>query len=78
LTSSFILPFVIGVCAAFPGAGIEFVLTDAFGLVATVAMTPLITIQALGFKAIASQKLRETIAMKNILGADDKQIIKFM
>lgn len=78
LTSSFILPFVIGVCAAFPGAGIEFVLTDAFGLVAMVAMTPLITIQALGFKAIASQKLRETIAMKNILGADDKQIIKFM
>lgn len=78
LTSSFILPFVIGVCAAFPSAGVEHVLTDAFGLVAMVAMTPLITIQALGFKAVASQKLRERIAMKRILGADDKQIIKFM
>lgn len=78
LTSSFILPFVIGVCAAFPAAGIEHVLTDAFGLVAMVAMTPLITIQALGFKAVASQKLRERIAMKRILGEDDKQIIKFM
>ena len=78
LTSSFILPFVIGVCAAFPSAGVSNVLTDAFGLVAMVAMTPLITIQALGFKAVASQKLRERIAMRQILGADDKQIIKFM
>ncbi len=78
LTSSFILPFVVGVCAAFPTAGVGHVLTDAFGLVAMVAMTPLITIQALGFKAVASQKLRERIAMKRILGEDDKQIIKFM
>ena len=78
LTSSFILPFVIGVCAAFPTSGVSYILTDAFGLVAMVAMTPLITIQALGFRAVASQKLRERIAMKRILGADDKQIIKFM
>lgn len=76
LTSSFILPFVIGVCAVLQGE--SKVLTDAFGLVAMVAMTPLITIQTLGFKAVATKHIREKIAMRRILGADDKQIIHFM
>jgi hypothetical protein len=76
LTSSFILPFVVGVCATY--SGVDSVLTDAFGLVAMVAMTPLITIQTLGFKAVATKHIREKIAMRRILGADDKQIISFM
>ena len=75
LTSSFILPFVIGICSVLQPTSI---LTDAFGLVAMVAMTPLITIQALGFKSVATRKLREKIAMKRILDADDEQIIRFM
>lgn len=76
LTSSFILPFIIGACAVLQGEAK--ILTDAFGLVAMVAMTPLITIQALGFKAVVTKHFRERIAMKRILGADDKQIIKFL
>ena len=76
LTSSFILPFVIGVCAVLQGEGK--ILADAFGLVAMVAMTPLISIQTLGFRAVASKHLREKIAMRRILGADDKQIIQFL
>ena len=76
LTSTFILPFIIGVCYVLQGEGA--ILADAFGLVAMVAMTPLITIQALGFKAIASKHLRERIAMKRILDEDDEQIIRFM
>lgn len=76
LTSTFILPFIIGVCFVLQGEGA--ILADAFGLVAMVAMTPLITIQALGFKAIASKHLRERIAMKRILDEDDEQIIRFM
>ena len=75
LTSSFILPFVIGVCSVIQPSAI---LTDAFGLVSMVAMTPLITIQALGFKAVATKHVREKIAMRRILGADDKQIIDFL
>ena len=51
---------------------------DAFGLVAMVAMTPLITIQSLGFKAVVTKHLKEKIAMKRILDADDEQIIKFI
>ncbi|MBQ4053753.1 MAG: DUF1538 domain-containing protein, partial [Clostridia bacterium] len=76
LTSTFILPFIIGICYQLQGEAA--ILADAFGLVAMVAMTPLITIQALGFKAIASKHLRERSAMKRILDEDDEQIIRFM
>ncbi len=76
MTSGFILPFAIGVCVGFQGP--DAVLRDAFGVVALVAMTPLITIQLLGFKAIVSNKVKERRAMKRILDADDQQIINFM
>lgn len=76
MTSGFILPFAIGVCVATQGA--DAVLRDAFGVVAMVAMTPLITIQFLGFKAILSNYVKEHRAMKRILDADDQQIINFM
>ena len=56
----------------------EKILLDAFGLVAMVAMTPLITIQVLGFRAVAARHIKEKIAMKRILSADDEQIIQFM
>ena len=75
LTSSFILPFAVGVCASL--SGVESILTDAFGIVAMVAMTPLITIQLLGFKAVMKRRIAEKIAMQRILEADDEQIIEF-
>ena len=76
LTSGFILPLSIGACYVLRGeAGI---MSNAFGIVAMVAMTPLITIQLLGFKAIFTSNMRKRIAMKRILSADDEQIINFM
>lgn len=75
LTSGFILPMAIGACAALAGEGS--ILRLAFGVVAMVAMTPLITIQVLGFKAVLSAKVRQKITMKRILAADDEQIIYF-
>ncbi|MBQ5809535.1 MAG: DUF1538 family protein, partial [Clostridia bacterium] len=75
LTSSFVLPLAIGVCSVLQGEAA--VLQLAFGVVAMVAMTPLITIQALGFRAIMARKVRERIAMKRILDAEDEQIIYF-
>ncbi len=75
LTSSFILPLAIGACVALGGE--SEVMDFAFGVVALVAMTPLITIQALGFKAIVSAKVRENLSMRRILSADDEQIIDF-
>ena len=77
LTSTFILPFAVGVCMAIYNDG-NMVLLNAFGVVAMVAMTPLITIQLLGFKAILSKKVKEKIAMRRILTEDDDQIIEFM
>ena len=76
MTSGFILPFAIGVCVGIQGE--DAVLRDAFGVVALVAMTPLITIQLLGFKAIVENRVKERRAMKRILDADDQQIINFM
>ena len=76
LTSSFILPFAIGACVTMQG--VDKVMEDAFGVVAMVAMTPLITIQLLGFRSVVARRVRERIAMKRILDADDEQIIDFM
>ncbi len=76
LTSSFILPLAIGACVGV--SGVSSVLENAFGIVAMVAMTPLITIQVMGFRAVLAAKVREKIMLKNILDADDEQIIRFM
>lgn len=76
MTSGFILPFAVGICVALQGE--DAVLRNGFGVVALVAMAPLITIQLLGFKAIVTNILQERRAMKRILEADDEQIINFM
>ena len=62
MTTTFLLPLAMGACEAVGGD----VLTDAFGIVALVAMTPLFTIQLMGLvdqlRARASAKaLRQAI-----------------
>ena len=52
MTTTFMLPFAVGACEALGGN----VLTDAFGLVAMVAMTPLITIQVMGLYSNVKRK----------------------
>lgn len=52
MTATFLLPFAVGACAALGGN----VITDAFGVVAMVAMTPLIAIQVLGLIYTIKQK----------------------
>ena len=79
LTSTFILPFAVGVvvvCMVLQGQ--DSIMYDAFGIVSMVAMTPLITIQLLGFRALAAKRIREKIAMKRISNEDDNIIIEFM
>ncbi|MBE6639671.1 MAG: DUF1538 domain-containing protein [Ruminococcaceae bacterium] len=76
LTSGFILPMAIGACMVLQGEGK--ILSDGFGIVAMVAMTPLITIQTLGFRAIVTRRMRAKAAMRRILQKDDGQIIRFM
>lgn len=54
MTATFLLPFAMGACESIGGN----ILTDAFGTVAMVAMTPLFTIQGLGL--IYKLKMRHT------------------
>ncbi len=54
MTATFLLPFAMGACASVGGN----ILTDAFGIVAMVAMTPLITIQMLGL--VYQRKLKRS------------------
>ena len=56
MTATFLLPFAMGACESLGGN----IITDAFGIVAMVAMTPLITIQIMGliFK-FKEKKLRK-------------------
>ena len=52
LTATFMLPFATGACEALGGN----VMTDAFGLVALVAMMPLITVQVMGAIYVVKSK----------------------
>ena len=67
MTATFLLPLALGACEAVGGD----MLTDAFGLVAMVAMTPLVTIQLLGliskFKALLATKAIEPIVIDAVL-----------
>ncbi len=47
MTATFLLPFAMGACQAVGGN----MMTDAFGIVAMVAMTPLVTIQVMGLSS---------------------------
>ena len=73
LTSSFILPMVVGACVCLQGE--SEVLELAFGVVAMVAMTPLITIQTLGFKSVVSVRRRRNAAIRRILASSEEDPI---
>ena len=75
MTATFLLPFAIGACTAVGGNVVQ----DAFGLVALVAMTPLIAIQLLGLvyklkqgktEQNASEESEEIIEIQTV-GDDD-------
>ena len=70
MSTTFILPFAIGACEALGGN----VLTDAFGIVAMVAMTPLIAIQVMGLISEIKRKKNLADARSEILSLDDDMI----
>jgi len=71
MTATFLLPFATGVCLAVGGN----VVTDAFGVVAMVAMTPLIAIQSLGIAYRLRAKPAAAPAA-DAAGLDDMAIIE--
>jgi len=70
LTATFMLPFAMGACSAVGGN----VMTDAFGLVALVAMMPLITVQVMG--AISTIKSRHVAPAETISAYGDFDVIE--
>jgi hypothetical protein len=74
MTATFLLPFAVGACAAVGGNIAE----DAFGVVAMVAMTPLIAIQILGLVyKLKSRKAQKTEVDTTIVGEDGQITIDF-
>ena len=72
MTATFLLPFAMGACQAVGGN----IMTDAFGVVAMVAMTPLITIQLLGLSyKIKTRDAEET--RDHALFPDDDDIVDY-
>ena len=69
MTATFLLPFAQGACNAMGGN----VVTDAFGVVAMVAMTPLLTIQMLGL--VYQRKLKK-VGTETAVGPDE-EIVDF-
>ena len=65
MTATFLLPMAIGACTALGGN----VLTDAFGVVSMVAMTPLIAIQIMGcvFRFKARRQAAQTVTTEEII-----------
>lgn len=72
MTSTFLLPLAMGACTAIGGN----VVTDAFGVVAMVAMAPLIAIQIMG--VLYRMKLKETASIPVAAAdIDDDEILEF-
>lgn len=74
MATTFLLPFAMGACSALGGN----IMTDAFGVVAMVAMTPLITIQGLGLiYRIKTRKIDGTAELdSDDTSTDDDEIIE--
>lgn len=70
MATTFILPFAIGACESLGGN----VMTDAFGIVAMVAMTPLIAIQVMGLVSEIKRKKQLAAARSEILALEDNMI----
>ncbi|MBO5164974.1 MAG: DUF1538 domain-containing protein [Lachnospiraceae bacterium] len=67
MTTTFLLPLAMGACEALGGN----VLTDAFGIVAMVAMTPLLTIQIMGLADHIRRKVHKRKLTMSLQDVED-------
>lgn len=74
MTTAFMLPLAIGASTAISGAG--GVLLNAYGVVALVALTPLITIQIFGIITKQKSKKKTIVLPKNIVTLFEGDIIE--
>lgn len=73
MTSTFVLPLCIGACEAIGGN----IMTDAFGAVALVALTPLIAIQLMGIQCRIKQNRQQKMTKPvNLIPEDSDSIVE--
>ena len=73
MTATFVLPFIIGICESSGRTNID-IMKDAFGLVAMVAMMPLIIVQGMGL--IYRIKTKEKLAKTHLEEEDEIIVFK--
>ncbi len=73
MTSTFLLPLCIGACESAGGN----IMTDAFGVVALVALTPLIAIQIMGIQyKLKLNRINRIVSSGNMITDDSDDIIE--
>jgi len=76
MSSSFVLPLIVGITSSIYGAQANYY-EQSFGLVAMIALTPIIAIQVLGVVEKIKEERARDIMRKHIYTEEDAQIIHF-
>ena len=77
MASSFVLPMIAGITIVNYGDNSSAFYENAFGVIALIALTPVIAIQLLGVVQNLKQARARFIMRKNVYSIDDAQIIHF-
>lgn len=83
MSTSFVLPMIIGITTSIAPAGTteeelgNLIYSDAFGVVALIALTPVIAIQFLGVWENAKGTYMRFVTRKHLMATNDSQIIHF-
>ena len=83
MSSSYVLPMIIGITTSLAPKGISeedlgnIIYSDAFGVVALIALTPILAIQLLGVWENGKSVYMRFITRKHIMATNDSQIIHF-
>ena len=77
MSASFVLPMIIGIVVGRAGGSGENVYEYGFGVVALIAMTPIIAIQILGIAQKIKSDQAYSVMRKHVYSIEDAQIINF-
>ncbi len=76
MSSSFVLPMIVGITLGVHGSNADFY-EQSFGVIALIALTPVIAIQILGAIERVKSIRAKYIMRKQVFSSDDAQIINF-
>ena len=83
MSTSYVLPMIIGITTSLAPEGTteeelgNLIYSDAFGVVALIALTPVLAIQILGVWESGKSMYMRSVTRKHIMATNDAQIIHF-